>query len=148
MPSFLQNWSLMLKRTVTLPMVRYCAFCLDILVVVISYSATPRVEFWNHDSSRLWGGGRLGSVSSGFNQKHQKNTFKFDSLSLYESNCLMDFHPAGIILSQGTPYVFWENSVCFSRPGFNDTQEVRYRVKAIFYSVSGAGVYLHKGWLQ
>ena len=26
---------------------------------------------------------------------------------------------------QGTPYVFWENSVCFSRPGFNDTQEVR-----------------------
>jgi len=25
---------------------------------------------------------------------------------------------------QGTPYVFWENSVCFSRPGFNDTQEV------------------------
>ena len=36
------------------------------------------------------------------------------------------FRSPRIPLCQGTPYVFWENSVCFSRPGFNDTQEVRY----------------------
>jgi hypothetical protein len=29
-----------------------------------------------------------------------------------------------VLYLQGTPYVFWENSVCFSRPGYNDTQEV------------------------
>ena len=61
-------------------MVRYCTFCWNILVV-ISYFAIPRVKFWNNNSSRLWCGGRLGSVSSGFNQKYQKSTFKFDPFS-------------------------------------------------------------------
>ena len=59
------------------------------------------------------------------------NTFRF--LTQQYNNlkfsifCSFDiFRSPRIPLCQGTPYVFWENSVCFSRPGFNDTQEVRY----------------------
>ena len=43
------------------------------------------------------------------------------------------FQSPRIPLCQGTPYVFWENSVCFSRPGFNDTQEVRYCFLLLIY---------------
>ena len=46
-------------------------------------------------------------------------------LSLFTFLNLLEFHPPQFLLCQGTPYVFWENSVCFSRPGFNDTQEVK-----------------------
>ena len=86
------------------------------------------------------------------------NTFRF--LTQQYNNlkfsifCSFDvFRSPRIPLCQGTPYVFWENSVCFSRPGFNDTQEVRYCFVVVDISQSKSfinitGVHLYKGWLQ
>ena len=104
----------MLKRTVTLPMVR-----LLFILVVIPYIFSLELSSGITTARGCGVGGDLVQYLQVFSQEY--NNLKFSIFCSFDV-----FRSPRIPLCQGTPYVFWENSVCFSRPGFNDTQEVRY----------------------
>ena len=147
-----QNWWLMLRRTATSPMVRWIV---NVWFKVWDHQCSTNVEYFhfncgiNQSQSELSSGittargcgvggdlvqylqvelklkrGKV-KVSAGGTQTKKIKRGKWRRAGFHPS-FLYFWHMYYMIEHlQGTPYVFWENSVCFSRPGFNDTQEVR-----------------------
>ena len=147
-----QNWWLMLRRTATLPMVRWI---LNVWFKVWDHECLTMIKYFHfycgikQSFSELSsgittargcgvGGDLVQYLQVELKLKRGKvkvsvggtQTKKFKRRRWRKAG----FHPFFLCFChmyytiehpQGTPYVFWENSVCFSRPGFNDTQEVR-----------------------
>ena len=92
-----------------------------------------RNHFWNHNGQRMRGGRWPSSVYAGpfiwYMTSydiiwHYRQVLSYDiwfclaALIYSESEVAM-------ICTQGTPYVFWTNSVCFPRPGTTDQEVIK-----------------------